>query len=108
MNPRVEKLLNLPAYQRILILFVIMVIIAAGFYFLFYQAQQERHGNLLNKLDSVEAELQKNQKIANNFDVYRAEYEKLQLQLDEALDELPLDKEIPSLLTGEKSASSPT
>ena len=100
MNPRVEKVLNLPAYQRVLILLVIIACLGAGFYFLIYQSQIDQHASLLKKRDSVDAELKKNQKIANNLEVYRAEYEKLQIQLEEALGELPLEKEIPSLLTG--------
>ena len=100
MNPRVEKVLNLPAYQRVLILLLIMALVAAGFYFMFYQAQLEQHKSLLKRKDLVQAELQKNQKIANNLAVYRAEFEKMQELLNAALDELPLEKEIPNLLTG--------
>jgi len=99
MNSRVEKVLNLPAYQRMLIVLLIMVAMAAGFYFLIYQAQLEQHSSLVTKRDAAQVQLQKNQKIANNLAVYRAEYEKMQVRLDEALGELPLKKEIPNLLT---------
>lgn len=99
MNSRVEKVLNLPAYQRILIVLIIMALLLAGFYYLFYQPQLEQHESLMKKRDAAQAQLRKNQKIANNLAVYRAEYEKMQVQLDEALGELPLKKEIPSLLT---------
>jgi type IV pilus assembly protein PilO len=99
MNSRVEKVLNLPAYQRMLIVLIIMAILAAGFYYLFYQAQLEEHARLLTKREADQVQLQKNQKIADNLAVYRAEYEKMQVKLDEALGELPLKKEIPSLLT---------
>ena len=99
MNSQVEQVLNLPAYQRILIVLVIMVALAAGFYFLLYQGQLEQHSSLVKKRDAAQVKLQKNQKIANNLATYRAEYEKMQAQLDEALGELPLKREIPSLLT---------
>ena len=99
MNARVEKVLNLPAYQRLLIVLMIMLLLVAGFYFLFYQAQLDEESSLLKNRDSVQVKLKKNQKIADNLAVYRAEYEKLQIKLDEALGELPLKKEIPSLLT---------
>ncbi|MDX2480068.1 MAG: type 4a pilus biogenesis protein PilO [Desulfuromusa sp.] len=99
MNSRVERVLNLPAYQRTLIVLIIMAVLAAGFYFLLYQSQLEQHSRLLTKRDAGQVQLQKNQKIANNLAVYRAEYEKMQIKLDEALGELPLKKEIPSLLT---------
>jgi len=100
MNSRAEKILNLPAYQRALIVILIMGVIAAGFYFLVYQGQMEQYDRLVRKRDSVKVQLKKNQKIANNLAVYKAEYEKMQVKLDEALNELPLKKEIPSLLTG--------
>ncbi|MCF6266654.1 MAG: type 4a pilus biogenesis protein PilO [Desulfuromusa sp.] len=99
MNSRVEKVLNLPAYQRVLMLLVIMALLGAGFYFLFYQPQLEQHASLIKQRDAAQVKLKKNQKIANNLAVYRAEYEKMQVKLDEALGELPLKKEIPSLLT---------
>ena len=98
MNARVERVFNLPAYQRVLILLVVMALLIAGFYFLFYQAQLEQHANLIKKRDAAAVTLSKNQKIANNLAVYKAEYEKMQAKLDEALSELPLEKEIPNLL----------
>ena len=98
MNSRVEKVLNLPAYQRMLMVLIIMALLIAGFYFLLYQAQLEQYDSLVNRRDAAQVKLQKNQKIANNLAVYRAEYEKMQAKLDEALGELPLQKEIPGLL----------
>ncbi len=100
MNPRVEKILNLPAYQRFLIMIVIMALICAGFYFGSYQGQMEEHEQLLSRLESAKERLVKNQRIANNLAVYKAEYEKMQARLAEALNELPLEREIPNLLTG--------
>ncbi|MEE4255170.1 MAG: type 4a pilus biogenesis protein PilO [Desulfuromusa sp.] len=98
MNSRVEKVLNLPSYQRALIVLVIMAVIAAGFYFLLYKPQLDQHADLISKRSAAEVKLRKNQKIANNLPVYRAEYEKMQVMLDKALGELPLEKEIPGLL----------
>ena len=98
MNARVERVFNLPAYQRVLILLVVMALLIAGFYFLFYQAQLTQHADLIKKRDAAAVTLSKNQKIANNLAVYKAEYEKMQAKLDEALSELPLEKEIPNLL----------
>lgn len=98
MNSQVEKVLNLPAYQRMLIVLMIMALLIAGFYYLIYQAQLDQHDSLITKRDAAQVKLQKNQKIANNLAVYRAEYEKMKLKLDEALGELPLQKEIPGLL----------
>ena len=100
MNARVEKILNLPAYQRFLLLLVVMALFAAIFYFMFYQQQIEQYDRLLQKQQAEQVKLDRNRKIARNLSVYRAEYEKMQVKLDEALGELPLEKEIPNLLTG--------
>ncbi len=100
MDARVEKIINLPAYQRFLIILVIMGLISCGFYFGVYQGQLEEYEGLLSRKQSAQALLAKNQKIANNLEVYKAEYEKMQVRLEEALGELPLEREIPNLLTG--------
>lgn len=99
MNARIEKILNLPGYQRFIILLAIVGLLTAGFYYLFYQAQLEQQVQLTKQRDAATVQLRKNQKIANNFAVYKAEYEKMQSKLAEALNELPLKREIPNLLT---------
>lgn len=99
MDARVEKILNLPSYQRILIVLVVMVTLVAGFYFLVYQSQVDDYDNLVNRRDSALNVLKKNQRIAAKLSVYKEEYAKLEEELEKALGELPLEKEIPSLLT---------
>jgi type IV pilus assembly protein PilO len=81
------------------IVLIVMAIMSAGFYFLLYNSQLDQHSSLIVTRGAAQVKLQKNQKIANNLAVYRAEYEKMQVELDKALGELPLKKEIPSLLT---------
>ncbi|NOY12843.1 MAG: type 4a pilus biogenesis protein PilO [Deltaproteobacteria bacterium] len=99
MDVRVEKILNLPAYQRILIVVLLMAVLIAGFYFLVYQVQLEEYDSLVQRRNSVQLLVKKNQKIADKLDAYRKEFAKLQEELHKALGELPLKKEIPSLLT---------
>ncbi len=99
MNPKIEKVLGLPAYQRFLILFVLAAAIVAAFYFMVYEGLMEEQQRLEQQRESAQSILQRNQRIANNLDAYRADYNNLLVQLEAALDELPLDKEIPALLT---------
>jgi len=99
MDARVEKVLNLPVYQRFLFVLVLMAAIAAVFYVLVYQGQVVEHDNLLKQKVSAQKRLDKNQKIASNLKVYKAEYEKLKEELQAALSKLPEKKEIPTLLT---------
>ena len=100
MDARVEKVLNLPGYQRLLIVLVVMIAIGAGFYAGVYQGQVEEYDQLLKRKQSAQELLKKNQRIASKLAVYKEELAKLEKDLQEALGELPLEKEIPSLLTG--------
>ena len=99
MNPRLEKLLKLPLYQRIGILTLILIAISSLFYFLLYAPMTEELGQLEKKRISLQTKLNEDRKIAANLETYRVEYERMQKRLDEALTELPNQKEIPTLLT---------
>ena len=99
MDARVEKILSLPAYQRILIVVILMAVVGAGFFFLVYQGQLDDYERLSSRRDVAQRQLVKNQRIADKLDLYKEEYAKLQERLNEALGQLPLKKEIPSLLT---------
>jgi len=99
MDARIEKILTLPAYQKIFLVLIIMVAISAGFYLFVYQPADAEYESLSNKKATLENTFQKNQKIASNLKTYKAEYEKLQEDLQAALSKLPESKEIPTLLT---------
>ncbi len=99
MNPRLEKILKLPPYQRCLILVGLLLAIAGAFVYLFYLPQKDELGKLRKKEASLQARLGESQRIARNLPKFKAEYEKMQGRLNEALSELPNAKEIPTLLT---------
>jgi len=99
MNPRLEKVLSLPRYQRVLMLCGVLVLIVVGFLYLMYLPEQEELSKFQKKNQTLEAKLREDQRIANNLPKFKAEYEKMKLQLDEALKELPNEKEIPTLLS---------
>jgi len=99
MNARVEKVLKLPFYQRLLLLGALLAVIVGLFVYLAYLPALEEHTRLVQQNDTLTAKLQQDQRIANNLPKFKAEYEKMQKRLDEALMELPNEKEIPTLLT---------
>jgi type IV pilus assembly protein PilO len=99
MNPKVEWILKRPKYQRLLMLLGIMLIIAAIFVYLVYLPMQDDLSRLNKQSADLERKLVNDRRIAANLPVFKAEYEKMQLQLEEALTQLPNDKEIPKLLT---------
>ncbi|MHB1398627.1 MAG: type IV pilus inner membrane component PilO [Trichloromonadaceae bacterium] len=99
MNPRVEKILRLPRYKRILILVGLMALVVAGFVYLLYMPQQAELALVRQETAALEAKLQEGRRIAADLPKFKAEYEKMQEQLKLALTELPDSKEIPTLLS---------
>ncbi len=99
MDPRIEKVLKLPASQRMMILAGWLVLIIAGFLFVLFFPKQEEYKTLLSTSQARDAKLQEDRRIAADLPKFRAEYEKMQKQLEDALTELPNAREIPTLLT---------
>jgi len=99
MDPRLEKILKLPAYQRGLILLALVLVVVGLFVYLLYMPLQEEYAGLEKKNNSLQAKLQEDQRIADNLPKFKAEFEKMEVLLRDALKELPNDKEIPDLLT---------
>jgi type IV pilus assembly protein PilO len=99
MNPRIEKILKLPFYQRILILATVVALIAGGFVYLVFLPQQEELARLQSRKEVLEKKVQEDRRIAADLGKFKAEYEKMKEQLDLALTELPNEREIPTLLT---------
>lgn len=99
MDPRIENILKLPLYQRLLLLLLVVGLIIGGYvYFLQLPAQQ----TLVNenaKNDKLLIKLQESRRIANNLPRFKAEYEQMKERLELALNELPNKSEIPSLLS---------
>jgi type IV pilus assembly protein PilO len=99
MNPRVEKFLKLPAYQRGLVLCIILFLVVGGFVYFLYLPKHEEYRQLLETGATLQTKLEQDRRIARDLPKFKAEYEKMQQQLAEALTQLPNEKEIPSLLT---------
>lgn len=99
MDPRIEKLLKLPLYQRWIILGAICATIIAATVYFIYLPQIEECDKLQKKNEALETQLVKDRRIANNLSKFKLEYEKMQEQLNDALKELPNQQELPALLT---------
>ncbi|ALC16914.1 type IV pilus assembly protein PilO [Desulfuromonas soudanensis] len=99
MNPNVEKLLKLPAYQRLIILLGVLALIVGLLVYLFYLPLQEEYGRLKAQNATLQVKVQEDTRIASNLPAFKAEYQKMEQQLESALSELPNDREIPTLLT---------
>lgn len=99
MDPNVEKILKLPAKQKILILALISIIEAAALVWFLYLPKHNELAGLKVELAKLQGEIDEKTKIVNNLPRLQKEYEQLNQELAQALTELPNSKEIPSLLT---------
>ncbi|PLY03587.1 MAG: pilus assembly protein PilO [Desulfuromonas sp.] len=105
MNPKVEWLLKRPRYQRGLMLAGVMAVVIGLFVYLMYLPLQDELTRLNEEDETLQRKLVNDRRIASNLPKFKAEYEKMVTQLDQALTELPNDKEIPKLLTSIAAAA---
>ncbi len=99
MNPKVEKLLKLPLYQRSLILAVLIVVIIGAFVWLLWLPEYEKLEVMDQEIARLEADYIQKKQIADNLPKFKEEFAKMEKLLEEALTQLPNKKEIPTLLT---------
>jgi type IV pilus assembly protein PilO len=99
MNPQVEKILKLPTKQKILILLLVVIAEAAALVWFMYLPKHKELTGLQVELSKLQTEIDDKTRIANNLPRLQKEYDQLNLELAQALTELPNSKEIPSLLT---------
>lgn len=99
MDPRVEKILKLPNKQKAALLFLILFLEGAAFFYGLQEPKYKQFKALQSHLNDLQNQIQENKKIADNLPKFKKEYEQLQKELEAALTELPNQKEIPTLLT---------
>jgi type IV pilus assembly protein PilO len=104
MHPQVEKIVNLPMKQKLAALAVLLIAVGAGFFFGLERPKLAELNALQGKLAKIRSDVTETRKLANNLPKFKAEFEGLKKDLDNALTELPNSKEIPSLLTTITSA----
>lgn len=99
MNPKIEKLLKLPLYQRLAILGALIAVIIGAFVWFMVVPQMDELSRLESEKERLNAELIQKQQIANNLPKFKAEFAKMEKLLEKALTQLPNKAEIPTLLT---------
>jgi len=98
MDLKIDSILKLPPSKKGIILVVILGIIMAGFYLRFYSPQQEELKALRADLNKSVEELNKSRTIARDYQKFKEQVTKLDIELKNALTQLPNEKEIPELL----------
>jgi type IV pilus assembly protein PilO len=99
MDPQIEKVLKLPTKQKILILVLVVALEAAALVWFLYIPKHKEFQGLKAELAKLNTEIEDKTRIANNLPKLQKEYDQLNVELIQALTELPNSKEIPSLLT---------
>ena len=94
-----ETILKLPNSQKIALVAFIFLALGAGFFYGLFQPKMKELSALQQKQADLSRQIQENKRIADNLPKFKKDYEQLKIDLDNALTELPNQKEIPSLLT---------
>ena len=91
---------KLPRTQRLLLYGVLYVLVLAGFWFLLFSPAREDLARYEKEQTELKTQLNQVRLRAANKDALEAEAQQLLADLEQALKELPEDREIPGLLKG--------
>jgi len=95
---KLSDLSKLPPKQKLLVTVLISVVVAVGYYYLYYSEASKRVVALQNTLNDKSRTIKEQEVIARNLPSFRLEVTKLEEQLKLLLDQLPNSAELPSLL----------
>jgi type IV pilus assembly protein PilO len=98
MNQAIDQLAKLSLPNKVIALVVLMVIIGFGYYIAFYSPLEETLSQLEKKQEELNEKLMENQAIAQNHDKFEEELAVLDEELKQALNLLPNDSDIRTLL----------
>ena len=98
MQQYLDKFAKLPGSTKAIILVVLVVVTGFGYAWLFHFPMQEELERLQTQIGTLRAERDKNAKIAEHLDEYKAEVARLTEDLERAKALLPNDREIDDLL----------
>lgn len=94
----VDSILKLPSSKKILILIAILAVVAGIYVYLFFIPAQEELKASRTELDKLMRELNEGRMITRDLEKFKAQLEKLNAELNNALTQLPNEKEIPEIL----------
>ena len=94
-----ERMSKLPRMQRLGVIAMAYLALAAGFWFLLYSPKQQAISVLQNQNQELQSKKAVVEKRAQDKEAFERELEDLTLQLRQALRQLPDDREIPDLLS---------
>lgn len=98
MNQAMEQWTNLHIAIKTVILVFIWGLVGAGYYFMYYQEQEQTYRGLLIQFKNKRKERTKYQTTAQNLPLWKEEVKRLEEERKKAQTLLPTAKEIPNLL----------
>ena len=93
-----EQLEAIPPLYRWLAMPVVVVLLAALYWYFSYQPYAEEMQNLQARIDSRQQTVEKHKQVAAKLDVFKVEVSELEAKLHSLLRELPESREIPGLI----------
>jgi type IV pilus assembly protein PilO len=93
-----DTIVKLPPAKKALVLLLVVFAIVALYVYLAYLPQREEISRLRSQRDQLLKELNESRAVAKNLDKFKKEVAQLQAQLNQALAQLPNQREIPELL----------
>mgnify|MGYP000057316875 CR=1 FL=1 len=94
----VDSILKLPSSKKILILIGLLAVVTGIYFYLFFIPAQEELKTSRAELDKLMKELNEGRMITRDLERFKAQLEKLNAELSNALTQLPNEKEIPEIL----------
>lgn len=94
----IEKLETIPSQYRWAMLPALLLMLGTAYWFFLYQPQAEAITRVEEQIAQKQAILDKHRKIAAKYDAFKEEVEQLEVELRQALVQLPDSKEIPDLI----------
>jgi type IV pilus assembly protein PilO len=93
-----DSILKLPTSKKVFILLAILSVISGLYLYSFFIPQQDELKTLRSELDKLARELNESKTIVRDLQKFKEEVEKLNIELKDALTQLPNEKEIPEIL----------
>ncbi len=95
---KLGDLAKVPPKQKAFLVVLLCVLAVSGYYYLYYKAAAQELAGLDARYAELESKIKEQSVIARNLPSFRAEVQRLEVQLGLLLDQLPNTAEIPALL----------
>lgn len=95
---KLDPIYKLPTSRKVIILIVLICVVIGLYAYAFFLPQQSELNALKDKLTSLVRELNESKAIAKDLDKFKKQVEQLNIELTNALTQLPNEKEIPEIL----------